>query len=49
MLEILIAIRPLLVVLMFASFSAILYWAYAPRRRAQIEECGRIPLRDDEA
>jgi cbb3-type cytochrome oxidase subunit 3 len=49
MIEILIALRPLLVVLMVASFSTILYWAYAPSRRAHIEECGRIPLRDDEA
>jgi cbb3-type cytochrome oxidase subunit 3 len=49
MLEFLIAVRPLLVVVMFASFLAMLYWVYTPLRRAQLEECGRIPLSDDEA
>ena len=46
-LHLLIAVRPFLVVVMFAVFTLIILWAYAPRRRAHLEECSRIPLRDD--
>jgi cbb3-type cytochrome oxidase subunit 3 len=33
--------------LMLVLFCAIVAWAYAPRRRAQMEDSARIPLRDD--
>ena len=46
-LQLLVSIRPLLVVVMFVVFAAIVLWAYAPQRRAHLDECGRIPLRDD--
>ena len=47
MLEVLSAIRPMLLVLMFAIFTALILWAYSPRRRERLAECARIPLRDD--
>lgn len=34
-------------VLMFAIFCAIVAWAYAPRRRAEMDDSAQIPLRDD--
>jgi cbb3-type cytochrome oxidase subunit 3 len=33
--------------LMLVLFCAIVAWAYAPRRRQQMDESARIPLRDD--
>jgi cbb3-type cytochrome oxidase subunit 3 len=36
-----------LAVVMLAIFCAIVAWAYAPRRRAEMDEIARIPLRDD--
>jgi cbb3-type cytochrome oxidase subunit 3 len=48
MLEILSAIRPALVVVMFAVFATLVLWAYSPRRRDRLAECARIPLRDDD-
>ena len=46
-LQLLVAVRPLMVVVMFAIFTALVLWVYAPRRRAHLDECSRIPLRDD--
>jgi cbb3-type cytochrome oxidase subunit 3 len=37
-----------LTVLMLALFCAIVAWAYAPRRRKQMDDNARIPLRDDD-
>jgi cbb3-type cytochrome oxidase subunit 3 len=34
-------------VLMLLIFCAIVAWAYAPRRRAQLDDSAQIPLRDD--
>ena len=34
-------------VLMALLFAAIVAWTFAPRRRAQMDESARIPLRDD--
>ena len=34
-------------VLMLVIFCAIVAWAYAPRRRAQMDDSAQIPLRDD--
>lgn len=34
-------------VLMLALFCAIVLWTYAPRRRRQMDDSARIPLRDD--
>jgi cbb3-type cytochrome oxidase subunit 3 len=47
MLELLDSARPYLVVVMVVLFSAIVLWAYSPRRRDRMKECGNIPLRDD--
>jgi cbb3-type cytochrome oxidase subunit 3 len=47
MIELMIEIRPFLVPLMLAIFTAIVLWAYSPSRRARLDECGRIPLGDD--
>ena len=47
-LQLLVAVRPFLVVVMFAIFTALILWAYSPRRRAHLDECARIPLRDDD-
>ena len=47
MIELLVAIRPLLVPIMVAVFTLIVLWAYAPRRKDRLEDCARIPLRDD--
>jgi cbb3-type cytochrome oxidase subunit 3 len=47
--EILLALRPWLLVLMVCLFAAMTFWAYAPGRRARMDECGQIPLRDDDA
>jgi cbb3-type cytochrome oxidase subunit 3 len=47
MVELLVAIRPLLVPVMVAVFTLIILWAYAPRRKARLEDCARIPLRED--
>ena len=35
-------------VLMLAIFCGIVAWAYAPRRRKEMDECAQIPLRDDD-
>jgi cbb3-type cytochrome oxidase subunit 3 len=40
-------IRPLISIAMFALFTAIVLWAYAPGRRSRLDEHGRIPLRDE--
>jgi cbb3-type cytochrome oxidase subunit 3 len=48
-LQLLVAARPFLVVVMLAMFTALILWAYAPRRRVHLDECGRIPLRDDDS
>jgi cbb3-type cytochrome oxidase subunit 3 len=37
-----------LLVLMLVIFCAILAWTYAPRRRQQMDDSARIPLRDDQ-
>jgi cbb3-type cytochrome oxidase subunit 3 len=34
-------------VLMVLIFCAIVAWAYAPRRRRQLDDSAQIPLRDD--
>jgi cbb3-type cytochrome oxidase subunit 3 len=34
-------------VLILVIFCAIVAWAYAPRRRRQMDDSARIPLRDD--
>jgi cbb3-type cytochrome oxidase subunit 3 len=34
-------------VVMLVVFCAIVAWAYAPRRRKDMDESARIPLRDD--
>lgn len=36
-----------LAVLMLVIFCAIVAWAYSPRRRAQMDDSAKIPLRDD--
>ena len=36
-----------LAVLMVVLFCGIVAWAYAPRRRKQMDDSARIPLRDD--
>ena len=46
MLELMIAARPALVPIMLIVFTGLILWAYAPRRRAHLDECARIPLRD---
>jgi cbb3-type cytochrome oxidase subunit 3 len=33
--------------LMLVLFCAIVAWTYAPKRRGQMDESARIPLRDD--
>jgi cbb3-type cytochrome oxidase subunit 3 len=48
MLQFLLTVRPYLLVVMLGVFAALFLWAYAPRRRSHLEECGRIPLRDDQ-
>ena len=40
-------VRPLLSIVMFVLFVAIILWTYAPRRRPRLDEDGRIPLRDE--
>ena len=47
MFEILLALRPVLLVLIVAVFVSLLLWAYSPRWRDKLAECARIPLRDD--
>ena len=34
-------------VLMIVLFCGIIAWAYTPGRRKQMDDCARIPLRDD--
>jgi cbb3-type cytochrome oxidase subunit 3 len=36
-----------LLLLMVAIFSAIVLWAYSPRRRQSMDDSAKIPLRDD--
>jgi cbb3-type cytochrome oxidase subunit 3 len=33
--------------LMFVLFCVIVVWAYSPRRRGDMDESAKIPLRDD--
>ncbi len=40
-------LRPWFLVLMLAIFLGIFFWAYAPRRRATLDDQARIPFRDD--
>ena len=40
-------LRPLELVLMVLILLGIFAWSYAPKRRAEFEERGRIPLGDD--
>ena len=47
MLDLVEAVRPYLVIVMVALFTAIVLWAYSPRRRQRMDEHGNIPLRDD--
>lgn len=46
--EILLALRPVLLVLLVVVFTSLLLWAYSPGRRDRLAECARIPLRDDQ-
>ena len=41
-------VRSLWVVWLMGLFIAVVVWAYWPRRKAEMEDHGRIPLRDDE-
>lgn len=47
MLDILFALRPVLLVLLVVVFVSLFLWAYSPSRRDRLAECARIPLRDD--
>jgi cbb3-type cytochrome oxidase subunit 3 len=42
------AAAPVMGVVVFVAFAAIVAWAYWPKHRARFEADGRIPLRDDE-
>lgn len=41
-------VAPIMGVVVFVIFAAIVAWAYWPKHRARFEADGRIPLRDDE-
>jgi cytochrome c oxidase cbb3-type subunit IV len=42
------ALRSLWVVWLMALFIGIVAWVYWPRRKREMEDHGRIPLRDDD-
>ena len=46
--EIYEGLRSFWVLWLFALFAALVIWAFWPSRKKQMEEYGRIPLRDDE-
>ena len=42
-------LREVVTVLFFAGFIGIVWWAYSPSRKSQLDEVGRSVLDDDDA